>query len=69
MAFTQREDLFNERDVAEVMQTLADEGIWTPVSVSEPQVYLPGNADYCRQHQSHLLRLPQRIVVGRITLR
>ena len=46
VAFTQREDLFNERDVAGVMQTLADAGIWTPVSVSEPQVYLPGNADY-----------------------
>ena len=28
------------------MQTLADEGLWTPVSVSEPQAYLPGNADY-----------------------
>lgn len=46
VAFTQREDLFNERDVAGVMQTLADEGLWTPVSVSEPQAYLPGNADY-----------------------
>lgn len=46
VAFTQREDLFEERDVAGVMQTLADEGLWTPVSVSEPQAYLPGNADY-----------------------
>jgi predicted TPR repeat methyltransferase len=46
VAFTQREDLFKERDVAAVMQTLADEGVWTPVSVSEPQAYLPGNADY-----------------------
>ena len=46
VAFTQREDLFKERDVAGVMQTLADEGLWTPVSVSEPQAYLPGNADY-----------------------
>ena len=46
VAFTQREDLFNERDVAGVMQTLTDEGLWTPVSVSEPQAYLPGNADY-----------------------
>ena len=46
VAFTQREDLFSERGVAGVMQTLADEGIWAPVSVSEPQVYLPGNADY-----------------------
>ena len=45
-AFTQREDLFNEREVAGVMQTLADEGLWTPVSVSEPQAYLPGNADF-----------------------
>ena len=46
VAFTQREDLFEERDVAGVMQTLADEGLWTPISVSEPQAYLPGNADY-----------------------
>ncbi len=46
VAFTQREDLFNERDVARVMQTLADEGVWTPVSASEPRVYLPGNADF-----------------------
>lgn len=46
VAFTQREDLFNERDVAGVMQTLAAEGVWTPVSVSEPQAYLPGNADF-----------------------
>ena len=46
VAFTQREDLFNEREVAGVMQTLADEGLWTPVSVSEPQAYLPGNADF-----------------------
>ena len=46
VAFTQREDLFKERDVAGVMQTLADDGLWTPVSVSEPQAYLPGNADY-----------------------
>ncbi len=46
VAFTQREDLFNERDVAGVMQTLADEGVWTPVSASAPRVYLPGNADF-----------------------
>ena len=49
VAFTKREDLFNERDVAGVMQTLADEGLWTPVSVSEPQAYLPGNADFADQ--------------------
>ena len=46
VAFTQREDLFKEREVAGAMQTLADEGLWTPASVSEPQAYLPGNADY-----------------------
>ncbi len=46
VAFTQREDLFNERDVAGVMKTLADKRLWTPVSVSKPQAYLPGNADY-----------------------
>ena len=49
VAFTKREDLFNERDVAGVMQTLADEGLWTPLSVSEPQAYLPGNADFADQ--------------------
>ena len=46
VAFTQREDLFNERGVAGVMQMLAAEGVWTPVSISEPQAYLPGNADF-----------------------
>ena len=46
IAFTQREDLFNERDVAEAMRTLDDEGLLTRLSLSEPQAYLPGNADY-----------------------
>ena len=46
VAFTQREELFKERDVAGVMRTLADEGLLTRLSVSEPQAYLPGNADY-----------------------
>ena len=46
VAFSQREDLFRERDVAGVMQTLADEGLLTLLSVSEPQAYLPGNVDY-----------------------
>ena len=46
VAFSQREDLFRERNVAGVMQTLADEGLLTLLSVSEPQAYLPGNVDY-----------------------
>ena len=46
IAFTQREDLFKERGVGGVLETLADEGLLTRVSVSEPQAYLPGNADY-----------------------
>ena len=46
VAFTQREDLFNERGVAKVMQVLDDEGLMARLSVSEPQAYLPGNADY-----------------------
>ena len=49
VAFTQREDLFEERNVAAVMQTLAKEGLLTRISVSEPQAYLPGNADYADQ--------------------
>ena len=46
VAFTQREDLFKERDVAGAMRTLADEGLLARLSVSEPQDYLPGNVDY-----------------------
>ena len=46
IAFTQREDLFNERNVAGALRTLEDDGLLTRLSVSEPQAYLPGNADY-----------------------
>ena len=46
IAFSQREDLFKERDVAGVLGVLEDEGLLTRLSVSEPQAYLPGNADY-----------------------
>ena len=46
IAFTQREDLFNERDVAGVLQLLDDDGLLRRLSVSEPQTYLPGNADF-----------------------
>ena len=46
IAFTQREDLFKERNVAGVLRTLEDDGLLTRLCVSEPQAYLPGNADY-----------------------
>lgn len=46
IAFTQREDLFNERNVAGVLRALEDDALLTRLSVSEPKAYLPGNADY-----------------------
>lgn len=46
VVFTQRDDLFAQRNDAAVLQTLEDEGLWTMVSVSAPQPYLPKNDDY-----------------------
>lgn len=43
---TQREDLWEERRCAAVIDALAADGSWTPISVSEARPYLPGNDDY-----------------------
>jgi len=43
---TQREDLWEERRCSEVIDQLASDGVWTPVEVTEPLAYLPGNDDY-----------------------
>ncbi|MDW3213699.1 MAG: class I SAM-dependent methyltransferase [Ilumatobacteraceae bacterium] len=43
---TQREDLWDERECRSVIDTLSDEGVWTPIEVTEAQPYLPGNDQY-----------------------
>ena len=46
VVFTQRDDLFMERDCAAVLQRLEDERVWSRVFVSEPQPYLPDHEEY-----------------------
>ncbi|MEE8302716.1 MAG: class I SAM-dependent methyltransferase [Candidatus Tectomicrobia bacterium] len=46
VVFTQRNDLFRERDFPGVLQGLEDEGVWEKISVSEPKLYLPGNEEF-----------------------
>ena len=46
VVFSQRDDLFGERDCAAVLQRLEDEGVWARVFVSEPQPYLPDHEEY-----------------------
>lgn len=44
--FTQRDDLYAERDYAGVARALIEKGMWREVHVSEPMLYLPQNADF-----------------------
>lgn len=46
VVFTQRDDLFSQRDYPGVIQRLEHDRMWEPISVSEPQLYLPGNVDF-----------------------
>ncbi|MDP6831013.1 MAG: class I SAM-dependent methyltransferase [Alphaproteobacteria bacterium] len=43
---SQRNDLFEERNYASVIEALAKAGIFSNVKVTEPQPYLPGNPDF-----------------------
>ncbi|MDX2379561.1 MAG: methyltransferase domain-containing protein [Acidimicrobiia bacterium] len=45
VVFTQREDLWEERDCAGVIDRMSDEGAWSAVEVTGPEPYLPGNTD------------------------
>lgn len=57
---TQREDLWVERRCQPVIDQLAAEGVWTPIEVTGPRPYLPGNADYADQIGVHYVvaRIP-----------
>lgn len=51
IVFTQRDDLFIQRNDAQVLQTLEEEGLWQKLSLSVPHPYLPKNADYADKIQ------------------
>ena len=46
IVFTQRDDLYADRNCEAVFDALEKDQVWTKVSVSEPQPYLPGNEEY-----------------------
>lgn len=43
---TQRDDIWDDHATQEAIDRLADDGVWTPVVVTGPRPYLPGNADF-----------------------
>jgi predicted TPR repeat methyltransferase len=43
---TQREDLWEDRQCAQVIDALTTDGVWAPIEVTEARPYLPGNDDY-----------------------
>ncbi|MEM7031347.1 MAG: class I SAM-dependent methyltransferase [Chloroflexota bacterium] len=49
VVFTQRDDLFAERNYPDVLKSLEDDGTWQQISISEPQLYLPGNEYFTDQ--------------------
>ena len=57
---TQREDLWDERRCAAVIDTLAADGVWTPIEVTDALPYLPANDDYSD-------RIGVHYVVARVT--
>lgn len=46
VAITQRSDLWEPRSCADVVERLVTEGVWSPIWVSDPEPYLPGNDDF-----------------------
>jgi SAM-dependent methyltransferase len=49
VVFSQRNDLWDQHNLAEVLNDLCAEGILTKATWSEPQPYMPGNADFADQ--------------------
>jgi 2-polyprenyl-3-methyl-5-hydroxy-6-metoxy-1,4-benzoquinol methylase len=49
VVFSQRNDLWDQHNLAEVLNDLCTEGILTKATWSEPQPYMPGNADFADQ--------------------
>jgi SAM-dependent methyltransferase len=49
VVFSQRNDLWDQHNLAEVLNDLCTEGILIKATWSEPQPYMPGNADFADQ--------------------
>ncbi|HET7411581.1 MAG TPA: class I SAM-dependent methyltransferase [Pararhizobium sp.] len=47
--FTHREDLFRSQDYEPMLAGLEAEGLWTRLTVTEPQPYLPCNPDFAEE--------------------
>ena len=46
MIFTQRDDLFHEREVANKIESLVEKKLFAAATISEPKPYLPNNPDF-----------------------
>ncbi len=46
VSLTQRSDLFVTRSTSEVWRTLADEGLWEVLDITDRRPYLPGNREF-----------------------
>ena len=46
LVFTQRDDLFHERELQKTIEGLIDKGIFGTAEISEPKPYLPANPDF-----------------------
>lgn len=46
VVLTQRSDLFSTRGTDKAWRTLADDGLWEVVDITDPRPYLPGNDDF-----------------------
>ncbi len=44
--FSHRTDLFDEQDMAALLDDLCRRGVLASVTITEPRPYMPGNADY-----------------------
>lgn len=55
VVFTSRDDFYRSRGVGALVQTLADEGAWSILDVSEPMDYLPGNPEFGDKVKVHYI--------------
>ena len=46
ITFTQRTDFWQERGFAAMVDSLARDGLWSRVKVTQPLDYIPGHADF-----------------------
>lgn len=55
VVLTQRTDTFVERDFSSVLKTIASEGSWRLLEVTNPQPYLPANEEYADEIMIHYI--------------